>query len=117
MMAVKVREQASLLTETGVDRLVWIVVKAKPAQERRAKRELANQGFEVYLPLVRYQDKRGVTMAKPFLGRYHILDADRLPDRRQGCGHRQNQGLRVGGLRAVQSGLEGSGAGAGGRLS
>jgi transcriptional antiterminator RfaH len=71
MMMAKVREQAALLDAEGrVDRLVWIVVQAKPGQERKARQHLVEQAFEVYLPMIRYQDKRVVTMAKPFFPRY-----------------------------------------------
>jgi transcriptional antiterminator RfaH len=72
MMAVKVKEEAPLLDrKSGLpDLLVWIVVVSNAGQERRAKRELTNQNFEVYLPMRRYQDRRGVTMARPFFPRY-----------------------------------------------
>jgi transcriptional antiterminator RfaH len=63
-------EQVALLQPRGVSPLVWIVVQSKPCQELKAKQHLAEQRFEVYLPMVRFQDKRGVTMAKPFFPRY-----------------------------------------------
>lgn len=64
----------------GVEvKAVWVVVAAKPQQERRAKRELENQGFEVYLPMRLFQNKRLETIALPFFPRYLfckvVLDA------------------------------------------
>lgn len=61
---------------SGQRRLVWIVVQAKPGQERRARVELMNQAeafgdqFEVYLPLRLAADRKGVLKAAPFFGRY-----------------------------------------------
>lgn len=52
------------------DTLVWIVVKTKPAQERRAATELRNQHFEVYLPMRLWVNRKKVTIATPFLPGY-----------------------------------------------
>lgn len=53
---------------------VWVVVVSKPGQERRAKHELKQQGFEVYLPMklfvVQRGPRKGETMATPFFPRY-----------------------------------------------
>ena len=49
---------------------VWIVVVTKLKQEVRAKRELEQQGFEVYLPMKLFANKRGQLMALPFFPRY-----------------------------------------------
>lgn len=52
-------------------RLVWVVVVTKPGQERRAKRELEQQGFEVYLPLrLAMNRKTQALVALPFFPRY-----------------------------------------------
>jgi hypothetical protein len=51
-------------------RRVWIVVQAKPAQERLAKDELEHKGFEVYLPMRLFEDRKGEIRATPFFGRY-----------------------------------------------
>jgi len=63
-------EQAAFLAEPAKP-LVWVVVVSKPGQERRAKRELEQQGFEVYLPMRLALDrKRQVHVAMPFFPRY-----------------------------------------------
>lgn len=49
---------------------VWIVVQAKPGQSVIAEEQLTKQGFEVYLPMTLFTNKRGETVGKPFLGRY-----------------------------------------------
>jgi transcriptional antiterminator RfaH len=50
--------------------LVWVVVTSKPGQEIRAKRELENQGFEVYLPMRLFENKAKELRAAPFFPRY-----------------------------------------------
>lgn len=61
-------------TTKAVQQLVWIVVVSKPGQERRAKHELANQRFEVYLPMKLYEaasgPKKGQLLAAPFFKGY-----------------------------------------------
>ncbi len=49
---------------------VWVVVVSKPGQEQRAKRELENQDFEVYLPMRLFENKQGGMSATPFLRGY-----------------------------------------------
>jgi transcriptional antiterminator RfaH len=50
---------------------VWVVVVTKPNQERRAKRELEQQGFEVYLPMRLAMNRRTkAVVALPFFPRY-----------------------------------------------
>lgn len=69
---VRTKEHQPLIDpETGEpDPMVWIAVRSKPAQERRAKQHLVEQMFEVYLPMMRYVGRGGVTLAKPFLPSY-----------------------------------------------
>lgn len=60
--------------EAKTEKRVWIVVVSKPGQERRAKHELKQQGFEVYLPMklvvVAAGPRKGETQAAPFFPRY-----------------------------------------------
>lgn len=62
--------------------VVWIVVVAKPGQERRAKRELENQAaefgetFEVYLPMKLAANRKRELVASPFFGRYLFVRVD-----------------------------------------
>jgi transcription antitermination factor NusG len=58
------------IAEVREIRRVWIVVQAKPAQERLAKDELEHKGFEVYLPMRLFEDRKGEIRATPFFGRY-----------------------------------------------
>jgi hypothetical protein len=67
MMMGKVEAEQARVT---LDHLVWVVVKAKPGQERRAAHELRCQHFEVYLPMRLFENRKGVTMATPFLPGY-----------------------------------------------
>lgn len=55
---------------SSVKPLVWVVVVTKPGQERRAKRELEQQGFEIYLPMRLSINHRRETVAAPFFPRY-----------------------------------------------
>ncbi len=50
--------------------VVWVVVVAKPGQERRAQRELKQQGFETYLPMKLSQNRKKELVAAPFFPRY-----------------------------------------------
>jgi len=51
--------------------MVWVVVVSKPGQERRAKRELEQQGFETYLPMsLSMHIKTKQMVAAPFFPRY-----------------------------------------------
>ncbi len=50
--------------------MIWVVVTSKPGQEIRAKRELSNQGFEVYLPMRLFENKAKELRAAPFFPRY-----------------------------------------------
>jgi transcriptional antiterminator RfaH len=51
--------------------MVWVVVVSKPGQERRAKRELEQQGFEVYLPMsLSMHIKSRQMVAAPYFPRY-----------------------------------------------
>jgi transcriptional antiterminator RfaH len=50
--------------------VVWIVVVSKPGQERRAKRELEQQGFEIYLPMKLVVNRKRELIASPFFPRY-----------------------------------------------
>jgi transcriptional antiterminator RfaH len=70
MMMGKVEQEQLVGATYAPSLLVWVVVMARPAQERRAKRELENQAFEVYLPMRLYENRKGVTMATPFFPRY-----------------------------------------------
>lgn len=53
--------------------MVWVVVTSKPGQEIRAKRELENQGFEVYLPMKLFENKARELRAAPFFPRYMFV--------------------------------------------
>lgn len=60
----------------------WAVVQSKPSEERLAKENLQNQGFEVYLPLMlrttppsKRNPKGGVEVG-PFLPRYMFVRLD-----------------------------------------
>lgn len=50
--------------------LVWIVVVSKPGQEIKAKAELERQGFEVYLPMRLFENRKRELQASPFFPRY-----------------------------------------------
>lgn len=51
--------------------MVWVVVVSKPGQERRARHELQQQGFEVYLPMnLSMHIKSRQMVAAPFFPRY-----------------------------------------------
>lgn len=50
--------------------MVWVVVTSKPSREVVAKRELGQQGFEVYLPMKLFENRRGELQATPFFPRY-----------------------------------------------
>ena len=59
-------------TPAAVDRApcVWVVVVTKPGQERRARRELEQQGFEAYLPMnLSMNRKTREFVAMPFFPR------------------------------------------------
>lgn len=64
----KAVETVGVLSEAPV--LVWVVVTSKPGQEIRAKRELENQGYEVYLPMRLFENKAKELRAAPFFPRY-----------------------------------------------
>lgn len=50
---------------------VWVVVHTRAGEERTAKDELEDQGFEVYLPMQLYQEQRkGEIRARPFFPRF-----------------------------------------------
>lgn len=61
---------SSTFATTSAPRLVWIVVVSKLGQEVRAKRELLQQGFEVYLPMKLSQNKKRELISSPFFRRY-----------------------------------------------
>lgn len=61
--------------------LAWVVVVTKPGQETRAKQNLEAQGFEVYLPLKLYMNKRKEMCSVPFLPRYLFARIDVREDR------------------------------------
>jgi len=50
--------------------VVWIVVVSKPGQERRAKLQLEQQGFEIYLPMKLSMNRKRELVAAPFFPRY-----------------------------------------------
>jgi len=64
--------EAKTKTEEGpAGPRIWVVVVAKPGQERRARRELEQQGFEAYLPMkVSMNRKTQQLVAMPFFPRY-----------------------------------------------
>jgi len=64
----KIEKKQPRKTEAPV--LVWIVVTAKQGQELRAKGELERQGFEVYLPMRLYENRKRELRATPFFPRY-----------------------------------------------
>lgn len=57
-------------TSQSADGRVWIVVISKLGQEQRAKRELKQQGFEVYLPMKVSENKKREQIFSPFFRRY-----------------------------------------------
>ena len=67
-------DKESGATKEAGQQQVWIVVVSKPGQERRARHELRQQGFETYLPMKLFQvvsgPRKGELMAAPFLPRY-----------------------------------------------
>lgn len=57
--------------EATLLRQVWVVVHTRGGEERLAKDELAQQGFEIYLPMKLWQDRRsGEIRAAPFFPRF-----------------------------------------------
>lgn len=50
--------------------LAWVVVVSKSGQEVLAKEQLEAKGFEVYLPMRMYENRKGETCARPFLDNY-----------------------------------------------
>ena len=64
-------EQLNIDALAKADRSVWVVVVTKPGQERRARRELDQQGFETYLPMRLTTNRRTQELvAMPFFPRY-----------------------------------------------
>lgn len=67
---------------TPPKRLVWIVVKTKLGQERRAKRELEQQAdlfgeaFEAYLPMKLSMNRKREMVASPFFRSYLFARVD-----------------------------------------
>ncbi len=61
----------------------WYLVYSKPRQERLALENLARQGYEAYLPLMRHRRRRGrrwVPTVEPMFPRYLFVRLDRLHD-------------------------------------
>lgn len=70
LAAARVRN-AEAGAQADADLMVWVVVVAKPGQERRARRELELQGLETYLPMNLTMNRRTREMvAMPFFPRY-----------------------------------------------
>ena len=68
-----VEQSSEAKTKEGAQppKQVWVVVVTKPGQERRAKRELEQQGFETYLPMrLSMNRKTRAMVALPFFPRY-----------------------------------------------
>ena len=63
-------QQGFLDARAAGQRMVWIVVVTRPGQERRAAREIAGLGFQVYLPMKLSENKRREIVASPFFPRY-----------------------------------------------
>jgi transcriptional antiterminator RfaH len=61
------------------EKRVWIVVNSRPHQEIVAMRELRNQGFEVYLPLRQYVNRKKVLVAAAFLPSYLFVHVTPYP--------------------------------------
>lgn len=62
--------QAGVICSSAKGEGVWVVVKAKPGQEIRAKGELERQRFEVYLPMRLFENRQGEMRATPLLPPY-----------------------------------------------
>ena len=61
----------------------WYLVFSKPRQERLALENLARQGYEAYLPLMRHRRRRGrrwVPTVEPMFPRYLFIHLDTLHD-------------------------------------
>ena len=60
----------------------WYLIYCKPRQEQRAQQQLANQGFDTFLPLITLPanplKKPAVAKAEPLFPRYLFLKADNL---------------------------------------
>jgi transcriptional antiterminator RfaH len=58
---------------------IWYIVQSKPMQEIRAKEQLLNQSFKVYLPLIKREKVIGSRVKKvnePYFSRYLFVSKD-----------------------------------------
>lgn len=63
-------EKKGLKAQPAAEQLVWVVVTTNPGMELRAKEHLENQGFEVYVPMRLFENRKQVLQALPFFPRY-----------------------------------------------
>ena len=68
--------------ETTTENSKWILVYTKVKQEQRAKRNLENQGFEIFLPMIAFakQNQTKSITLKPMFPRYLFVHLDQCHD-------------------------------------
>ena len=69
--------------ETTKENSKWILVYTKVKQEQRAKRNLENQGFEIFLPMIAFakQNQTKSITLKPMFPRYLFVHINTALDK------------------------------------